>query len=215
MGLTLHGNVNQMSKTMLQKETAAALFDFDGTITRNDSLIDFIRFMVGPARFFLGFFLMSPMLVFYKLGLIPNYRAKRMLLSHFFKGVPEDRFKEQASDYALSRIDGNVRARAMERLEWHREQGHRIIVVSASMESWLQAWCKRNRFELIATRLEFANGIVTGGFATRNCHGREKVRRLEAVLDLSSFDTIYAYGDSNGDRELLEIAHRKFYKPFR
>ena len=40
-----------------------AFFDFDGTITTDDSLLKFIRFVVGDRRFLLGLVVLSPMLV--------------------------------------------------------------------------------------------------------------------------------------------------------
>ena len=54
-----------------------ALFDFDGTITTDDSLIKFIRFVVGDIKTLWGMILLSPMLITYKLKLIPNYKAKQ------------------------------------------------------------------------------------------------------------------------------------------
>jgi 2-hydroxy-3-keto-5-methylthiopentenyl-1-phosphate phosphatase len=44
-----------------------SLFDFDGTITTDDSLIKFIRFVVGDIKAAWGMFLLSPMLITYKL----------------------------------------------------------------------------------------------------------------------------------------------------
>ena len=53
-----------------------SLFDFDGTITTDDSLIKFIRFAVGDIKAALGLFVLSPMLIAFKLKIIPNYKAK-------------------------------------------------------------------------------------------------------------------------------------------
>ena len=60
------------------------LFDFDGTITTEDSLIKFIRFVVGDVKTLWGMIILSPMLITYKLKLIPNYKAKQWMLSCFF-----------------------------------------------------------------------------------------------------------------------------------
>jgi len=68
--------------------------------------------------------------------------------------------------------------------------------------------------EIISTRLETKDGLLTGNFATPNCYGPEKVRRIREVVDLSAYQTVYAYGDSRGDREMLEIAHEKGYRVF-
>jgi HAD superfamily hydrolase (TIGR01490 family) len=157
---------------------------------------------------------LSPMLVAYKLGLIPNYRAKQYMLSYFFKGMPEERFKEIAEDYSLRHIDTIVRPKAMERIAWHKAQGHRVVVVSASLECWLKPWCDENGLELLATRLEMKDGIVTGRLLTRNCYGPEKVNRIKERYNLDDYDTIYAYGDSRGDKEMLALADKPHYKPF-
>jgi HAD superfamily phosphoserine phosphatase-like hydrolase len=103
----------------------------------------------------------------------------------------------------------------MERIQWHKAQGHKVVIVSASIACWLKPGCDRNGLELIATKLEIKEGIVTGKLLTRNCYGIEKVNRVKEKYRLDDYETIYAYGDSRGDKELLELANESFYKPFR
>ncbi len=103
---------------------------------------------------------------------------------------------------------------AIEKLNWHQQQGDRVIVVSASMEDWLKPWCDSKGVELLATSLLSDNGIISGEFATPNCHGEEKVNRIKALLNLSDYDRIFAYGDSSGDTEMLAIADEGFYRKF-
>ena len=191
-----------------------ALFDFDGTITTDDSFIKFIRFVVGDTRFLWGMAALSPMLTAYKLKLIPNYKAKQMMLSYFFKGMDEEKFIEVANEYSLKHIDTILRANAMERIAWHKGQKHKVVIVSASIESYVKPWCDKNGLDLIATRLEIKNGVITGNFATRNCYGIEKAKRIKDKYNLSEYSTIYAYGDSIGDREMLKIATKSYYKCF-
>lgn len=198
---------------MSQKDLA--LFDFDGTITTDDSLLRFIRYVVGDTRFLLGLFALSPILVAYKLKLIPNYKAKQKMLSWFFKGYSEKVFKKVANEYSLKHIDTILRPKAIEKLNWHKIQGHKIVIVSASIECWLYPWCEKNGYDLLATKLEIEAGIVTGMLLTKNCYGQEKVNRIKESYNLSDFSTIYAYGDSRGDKEMLELAHENSYKPFR
>ena len=195
--------------------SAIAFFDFDGTITTDDSLLKFIRFVVGDRRFLLGLVFLSPMLVLYKLKIIPNYKAKQYMLSWFFKGMSQKRFWEVANAYSLNHIDKIVRPKAMEKIVWHKAQGHQVVIVSASIDCWLRPWCEKNGLELLATKLEIKDGFVTGKLLTNNCYGVEKINRIKEVYNLENFDYIYAYGDSSGDKQMLELAHEKFYKPFR
>lgn len=192
-----------------------AFFDFDGTITTDDSLLGFIRFAVGNARFLIGLFVLSPILVSYKLKLIPNYRAKQIMLSWFFKGWKEEAFKNVANEYSLKHIDTIVRKKAMDKIGWHKKHGHKVVIVSASIESWLRPWCEKNSLELIASQLEIKDGVVTGELLSQNCCGQEKVNRIKSMYDLKLYDYIYAYGDSSGDKHMLELANERFYKPFR
>ena len=192
-----------------------ALFDFDGTITTDDSLLKFIRFVVGDRRFLLGLVVLSPMLVLYKLKLIPNYKAKQYMLSWFFKGMSKDAFLKVANEYSLVHIDKILRPKAIEKINWHKNQGHKVVVVSASIECWLRPWCEKNGLELIATKLEIKDDIVTGKLLSKNCYGVEKVNRIKEIYNLKDFEYIYSYGDSSGDKQMLELAHEKFYKPFR
>ena len=126
----------------------------------------------------------------------------------------ELQFNEVAKDYSCNHIDKILRPKAIERIVWHKEHGHKIVIVSASIDSWLKPWCDKNDLDLIATKLEIKNGILTGNFLTNNCYGNEKVIRVKQEYNLSNYEHIYAYGDSRGDRELLDLAHTKFYRKF-
>jgi len=192
-----------------------ALLDFDGTITTDDSLIKFIRFVVGDIKFILGMAILSPMIIAYKLKLIPNYKAKQYMLSYFFKGMTEQKFIQVANLYSLKHIDTILRPKAMDKIAWHKEQGHKVVIVSASIECWLKPWCDKHDLDLIATKLEIKDSTVTGKFLSKNCYGIEKANRIQEQYNLDDYDHIYAYGDSRGDKELLALADESFYKPFK
>jgi HAD superfamily hydrolase (TIGR01490 family) len=191
-----------------------ALFDFDGTITTEDSLIKFIRFSVGDIKTMWGILLLSPMLIIYKLKIIPNYKAKQWMFSYFFKGMDEYQFQKLTEDYSLTHIDTILRPKAMEKIRWHQEKGHTIVVVSASIESWLRPWCVKHNLNLIATKIEIEESVVTGRFRSKNCYGVEKVNRVKEIYNLNDYSYIYAYGDSRGDRELMSLANEKYYQYF-
>ncbi len=190
---------------------ALALFDFDGTITFKDSFGDFIRYAVGRKKFIIGVIRLTPMLIAYALGFVRTWRAKERVSEHFFGGWDAKNFQRLASTYARENLPGLVREHALERIKWHRQNGDTVVVVSASIDLWLADWCASHDVGLIATKLEVKDGRVTGRFLTKNCSGREKVRRIQELYDPKSFDYIYAYGDTPGDKAMLDLAHEKYY----
>ena len=197
-----------------QKSTIA-FFDFDGTITSQDSLACFLKETLGIPRFYMGVLSMMPILLAYKLKLLSNHDAKEKFIAHYFKGWKIDDFKKSADSYSQNGIDCIVRPDAREKLKWHQDQGHKVVVVSASIESWLQLWCDNNKYELIGTKLEIKNGEVTGKFSTRNCYGQEKVNRITNKYSLEDYKDIYAYGDSRGDQEMIAISNHPNYRQFK
>ncbi len=92
------------------------------------------------------------------------------------------------------------------RADWHAEQGHRRVIVSASYECYLTPVAARIGFDAaLGTRLEVDGGRLTGRLDGPNLRRAEKVRRLDEWLGRRSA-TVWAYGDSAGDRELLARA---------
>ncbi|OAV71877.1 HAD hydrolase, family IB [Bacteroidales bacterium Barb4] len=192
-----------------------AVFDFDGTITRKDSFLGFIRFSHGTALFTGGFAIMSPYLLLWKLGILKNGNVKQRVFGWFFKGMDYGRFQELA-DRFKHRISRMERPDIMEKLKEHVLQGDQIIIISASVENWIRPWAKQQQIEMVAgTEIEVKNGVLTGRFSSDNCYGIEKVNRLIRLFpDLSSQRNNYhitAYGDSNGDKELLAYANKGHY----
>jgi phosphatidylglycerophosphatase C len=191
-----------------------AAFDFDGTITKRDTLPFFIWFAVTLNRLITGSLLMAPSVLLFKLKFIPNYKAKEKLFKTFFAGTGLDKFN-RLSEKFVSHIEKIVNPAALEKIKWHHEMGHEVIIISASAENWITPWANKHGINtILATRLEVNNNLITGNFLTKNCHGPEKVERLmEKFPDRDSY-TLYVYGDSNGDKELLALADHSFYRSF-
>lgn len=199
----------------MSKKPALALFDFDGTITTRDTLFEFIRYCKGSGRFFSGFAFLSPVLVLFKAGVISNSRAKQIVLSHFFKGVGIEKFNNDCMKFANERVPSLIRPKALEEIRQHKANGHKVIIVSASPENWVRPWAESLQVECIATRMEVSDGKITGMFEGMNCHGEEKVLRIQKYLDPREYTLIYTYGDTKGDRPMLALGTHSHYKPFR
>lgn len=191
-----------------------AFFDFDGTITKKDTLLEFIKFSKGKIRFYLGFIVNLPHLVAFKLGIISNQSAKEKILRFFLKDMPISVFKqycEKFSKYVLPKL---IRPKALKEIQRLKQNNTLVVIVSASPENWIEEWAQNLQLELIASRLELDGGKVTGKILGKNCHGDEKVSRIREIYDLSQYYIVAAYGDSIGDRPMLELATTAYYKPF-
>jgi HAD superfamily hydrolase (TIGR01490 family) len=190
------------------------LFDFDGTVTDCDSFLLFVRYAVGERKFLYGAAVLSPKIVLFKMGKYPNYRLKQDFLAHFFGGWQEEEFNRSARLFSSEKIPGIVRQSAMDCIRNHHEQGDHLVLVSASPENTLAPWCNQTGLDLLATRLESVDGRITGRLQGRNCWGDEKVVRVKKAYNINEFDQIYAYGDSSGDKAMLALADKSFYRHF-
>jgi HAD superfamily hydrolase (TIGR01490 family) len=189
-----------------------ALFDFDGTITRGDTFIPFFRFAVGRCRTVCGGLLISPVLVAHQLGLVSTASTRPFMARAGFQGVPADGLRALGRRYARDVLPSGVETRAMERVEWHRRQGDSVVVVSAGLDVYLRPWCEMQGLELICSELEERHGRITGRYRRGDCSGVLKARLIRERFDLARFETVYAYGDTPEDREMLSLAHRKYYR---
>ena len=192
-----------------------ALFDFDGTLTAKDSLADFISFAVGKPRMLFGAAQLSTTLIGYFLGVVNNSQAKQKVLRYFFAGWLEKEMKDISQKYSIQKIPDIIRPKGLLRLSWHLEQGHDVVIVSASPEIWIRPWTDTIGISLIGTRLEFKQGRLTGNYEGKNCNGLEKVNRIKENYNLNEYDMIYGYGDTRGDKPMLGLANEAYYKPFK
>lgn len=192
-----------------------AFFDFDGTLTRRDTLADFLIYSFSIRELILKFFVLMPTIFKYLLGYLDNGKAKQLVYRQFFSGMSERDLKEKGKKYSSDKLIRLFRPLGLEKINWHLKQGHLVVVVSASSEYWIKPWANQIGVTCITTKLEVNQGIITGKFHGLNCFGNEKVRRICDHFHLPEYEKIYAYGDSRGDLEMLEIAHFSFYKPFR
>lgn len=172
----------------------------------------FIRFTNPVISYFSGLLLLSPIFLLNRLGMLPSQKAKEILLSKFFRGLTKTEFEMKGDEFARKILPGLVRRQAEEEIDRHLASGRKVIVVTASLSAWCRAWCREKGLDLIASEYELEDGRVSGKIQGKNCKGEEKARRIREKYPLDGAGDIYAYGDSKGDREMLNIADVKYYK---
>lgn len=191
------------------KKRIVAAFDFDGTLTTRDTLPLFIIHARGWRRFVCGMLRQAPMLCRYLAGTIPNGEAKQQLFAYFFKGMPYKEFRLYGETF-VGKIEKYQNRKVLNSFKWHKEQGHTVCIISASMKEWIAPWASKCGVDcVIATLPEVTEyGILTGHFLSPNCHGEEKVKRLLEVEPNRENYNLYAYGNSKGDIPLLKFADK-------
>lgn len=202
--------------TQQQKNSTIAAFDFDNTFIDRDSLLPFLFYMHGRWKASYHLFALTTDFLRYLCKNISRQEMKEKILTRFMKGCSFSKISELGNEYAENILDRFIKPKALKCLRWHQAQGHRCLIVSASLDFYLNPWAKRYGFEkVICSQLEINHsGTVTGKLLGSNCWGQEKKSRLLSYLGPKENYQLYAYGDSRGDEEMLEIADYPFYRKF-
>ena len=190
--------------------TVVAAFDFDATLTTRDTVVPFLRRFTTTTRF-------AASLVPHTLRVLPiavrrdRDRLRELATRLVFAGRTLSEIESEAVTHGITITEQWLRPDTTARLRWHREQGHRVVIVSASYEPYVRVVADGfDDVDVVATRLHVVDGRCTGELDGPNCRGPEKLRRLDEWLAGSGLDrssvTLFAYGDSAGDRELLAAA---------
>lgn len=196
-----------------QTRPIVAVFDFDGTLTVKDSFLPFLQSTHG--RFYwLRLIPHILTIIYYLLKIVSNHKIKQVLLPSFFKRRRQSDMESLGHNYAINDIPKLLNPLAIQKLKWHQSQGHQIIIISANLEIYLIPWAKlMNIDNVLATQLHFDEDIFTG-INGACCYGEEKVRRLQELLGSTDNYCLHVYGDSKGDKEMLDIADYPYYRIF-
>ncbi|QXC61321.1 HAD-IB family hydrolase [Aquihabitans sp. G128] len=190
-----------------------AAFDFDGTLTQRDTLLPFLVRTCGSRQVARAVSAVAPLAARARLGRLQSElhhrdAVKEALLAALLRGREAAWFREAGADYART-LPARIRPDMAEQVAWHREHGHELVIVSASLLTYLAPYASAERFDhVIAVEMEVgADDRLTGRLASPNVRGPEKAVRLDAWLDGDHPEVVWAYGNSSGDTELLERAH--------
>lgn len=182
-------------------------FDFDGTITRRDTLLPFLLHTFGPVTVARVSVRHSVALGRVAAGGGDRDATKVAYLDAMLRGVSRHRLELAAERFADRAIAQQLRTDTLDRLRWHRGAGHHVVVVSASPELVVRPIAEAiGAHEVLATRIEFDDrGVCTGRLVGRNVRAAEKAHRLRARYG-DGVTLEWAYGDSAGDDDMLALA---------
>lgn len=172
------------------------VFDFDQTIYKVDSSIEFYKYCLKRCPRLAKYFpvqLAGAFMLFTRIR--PKTECKE-LFYRYFRGIPDiDAF---INDFWEQRMDGINK--------WYLDmQREDDVIISASPEFLLEPVCRRLGIKhLIATRVDKKTGIHTG----LNCHGGEKVLRFREVFPDGRVESFYS--DSLSDSPMAALAQTAF-----
>ena len=190
-------------------EVSVAAFDVDNTLTVRDCVVPFMRRVAGTPTLALGI-LRRPFDVLRMVVARDRDALKAFFVSLAFAGQSVSKVNDIAVSFAEEIADKWIRADVAQRLRWHQEQGHVVVLVSASLQPYLDVLGDLLEVDaVICTNLVEQDGVFTGEILGANCRGQEKVSRLYEWCSAAGIDSScvrYAYGDSSGDHQLLLAA---------
>jgi phosphatidylglycerophosphatase C len=185
-----------------------AAFDVDNTLTVRDCVVPFMR-SVGGTRRLIKVVLSDLGSTFHSVRRRDRDALKSKFVEGVFSGKASDEVEALGVQFASKVADRWLRDDVATRMRWHQEQGHVVILVSASLGIYLHPLGDLLEVDaVLCTELEVQDGLLTGKLVGLNCRGKEKAVRVQKWCQdsgLSSDDLAYAYGDSSGDTELLEL----------
>ncbi|KAA8735595.1 HAD-IB family hydrolase [Acinetobacter qingfengensis] len=191
--------------------SALALFDFDGTLCEKDSFTGFMHYVFDKPYFYKKSLKVLPQIIAYYAKIYPPHRMRPELYRQMFKHYPVNKAKYYGEQFAHYLYYSALNQQLLERLQWHQQQQHHVVIVSASLDLYLEPLAQRLGVELICTKVDCLNNQLTGFYASRDCSNQEKIKQLICRLNPKDYESIYAYGNSREDYAMLKFADHAFW----
>lgn len=192
-----------------------AIFDVDFTITKRETLLQFLLFMSKkrpkilfhiPKSFYAAFL--------YSLKIHDEKRAKEMFIS-FINEMHEEEIDYLVQEFYEKKFSKIFYNDAIDMIKKLKNEGCKIFLISASPEFYLKELYKIKEVDMIiGTKFIKENKKYKNCMEGFNCKGEEKVRRLMEVLSEKQievdFKNSYMFSDSLSDMPLLELVGKGY-----
>jgi phosphatidylglycerophosphatase C len=185
-----------------------AAFDFDGTLTRRDTLVPFLASIAGRATVLRALGAESPQLALVAAGRGNRDVVKERVLTRVLAGRSYADVEAAGRAFGAELTRSAITTEGRNRIAWHLREGHEVVIVSATLDVYLDEVARAlGVAHVLCTGLVAdERGRCTGRLRGANCRGAEKAARLHALFGDDDVE-LWAYGNSRGDDEMLALAH--------
>ena len=197
-----------------EAELPIVAFDFDGTMTFEDSFSAFLKWRAGPVGLLTAAIRLVPAAIAYAFHR-DRGRIKADAVAVFLRGVSRKQLVADAERFASLRFDTLLKTDAIRAFQGWKEKGVRVGIVTASPDLVVKPFADRLGADyLLGTVFSFdPENRIVGAFSGPNNRGPEKVVRLKELFG-TDLRLLAAYGDTDGDTEMLEMAEAAHFRVF-
>ncbi len=177
-----------------------AVFDLDGTVTRYDTFLPYLRGWCRRHRRRKWTWAVLAALARYALMDRDRGRLKSELIVCLMSGATQAEVTEWTREFVDGIDDRMLCLGALEAIERHRNAGDLLILLSASVDLYVPMIGARLGFdEAICTGVAWRADRLDGALTTPNRRAGEKLRCIQALRARFPGSPIAAYGNSRSD----------------
>jgi phosphatidylglycerophosphatase C len=194
---------------MSDKSNRLLLVDLDGTLLLGNSLPRYLVVAVGWWKLLVGL----PMLLLRWIALVlhgkmQSGKLKEALFFNYLRGQSRETLEQWGELSVKQQLLPILNPGVKKPMDEAMAQGDTVFLVTASLDFWVKPLANHLGCGYLCTMAEYnAQAFFTGRFATPNCKYGEKKRRVLEQFDLNAISRVVAYGNSNGDAGMFELAH--------
>lgn len=184
-----------------------AFFDLDGTITHRDTLFPLVLRQLCRRPWHLARLLRVVPAVIRFAFVRDRAALKQSLLRATLRGFPRDELTRTSRAFVSETIERRCFREAIAAIRRHREQGHYLVLMSASVDFYVPEFGRQLGFDqVISTGVAWNGDRLDGTLTTANRRGEEKARCLNELVAGRNDTHTFAYGNSDSDLPHLKLA---------
>jgi HAD superfamily hydrolase (TIGR01490 family) len=187
--------------------TIIAFFDMDYTVLDASSGLEYVKHLREQKR--IGARLMLHIVwwsILYKVAAVDMNRAVPKLLSYVGE-VSAARLMDDSYAWVDQKLKTHITPRAVELIQIHRQQGHRVALISASTQFAVQPVAEQLGIDFICSQLVIVDDRMTGDVVDPPCYSEGKITWAQRYADEhhAALSDAYFYTDSYSDQPLLDL----------